>query len=477
VLKQSRDGSWRVEVRRWLDRSLTPYAADPNDVVVMSSREARRRQWKGLSPEGLVDRVDRLVTIDEDGDVEVWRLHKRLAPANGERKAMPVKFVNTSNRATWEPLNFEDTSEGANEVKGQVEIYPPARRGEPRDVVIGLRGVGVHTFSREYCLRYNGSEEEGFAFTTSTRLRAEHVHLEIALPDLLVDPRPRLEVYRMLGDWDARDHGRSTAELVRLGNLQPDARETIANEAHLRYWPDVARILFDLELPLPSRLYRVCWNLPNDEYEVLDGALRDLREPIRYTVRRLKEELFDLINAPAQRERVHAFLTDLGLSARGRCQVDEDVRIDLAVDDGAAIGVVAGVRLPRGASQPVDSDLRPSCALGERLRGKAFLQRVPRAYAPDIPDSRKDPHRDPQEPKTQHQLSVPLVYPPAPPYWPRVAVLTLSSEEEGGTLVRRLATEEIEWFTTLAHVRVIDLARRLGHPFPELPPGLTAASP
>ena len=489
VIERLGDGSWKLEVRAFVnaDGQILPYGPH-RTVTLVTAGAAHQRASQSLADgrnkdKALdIERIDVFAEIDEVGDLYRWAHYSSLRPLRGECRSYPLVIVNESKTASFEPLNFANTSTEANILRGELRWQPPATAGRPKDLEIGLRGVGVYTSSQEYCQAHKGTDREEYAFQARSNECVGVLRIEVVLPDELfnvpgyqleatadvLSPSPVLKL-------TPADVATAPHRLVADGKLVLDASETARASGAIRVWPREHRIEMQVPRPLPGRMYRVLWTLPRDEYAVLDEAVR---ERARSAIAALCERLHGLEHGQEERRKVRAFLEEVGRVFLGS-ETGEDLRVDLATRSGdGGVEVVSAVQCEASGTW-TRSALRPRCRLGEMSRGKAYLQRQPVGFDPGKAENAKDPHRDPIEQTTRHQLAIPLVWPPYLPGFPRVGVLTFSSESANSLLFAKFLARNAKpaLMATLikeVHEALARLASGLGGP--DLPP-IGPASP
>jgi 3',5'-cyclic AMP phosphodiesterase CpdA len=447
VIHRLPTGEWQLEVRERDDEqmAITPFRFKERAILVGRDRHRRRAFHANLCPIR-VGRADVVAQIDEAGDLVARYYMNEVSPTTqSELREYPVIFWNESKRISFEAIEFEDTDDRPNVVRGRISIDPPATREHPQDVSYGIRGVGLYTFSREYCRWHKRSNQERFGM--SVLKSYDELVIDLTFPEWFPPIEPKVQVVQILASGE-HDPQESIEELLRTGRAAIDQAETVACRNGLRVWPENYRLAFRVLQPLPDRVYEVVWQLPEDEYVDLPNE-NDFAKPnpllgsrVRNSIDLLSRRAIQLDDVPTDRRLVNAFLGRCGQRLLTDFEIPGAVRVDLAVNDSGVIKVVAAVQ-GTDSLQWMGSHLRPSCTMGEFLRGKAFLQREILHFSPESPQSGKDPDRVPEERLVRRQLSIPLVYPPALPFWPRVGVLTFSWDADMWSREVRTASDSV----------------------------------
>ncbi len=469
IIRRDDEGQWWLEVRERQDQR---HGIEPFRPVLPSpgTRVATRERHNALKLRGAkkdikVGRLDVMVRIDSTGNSWNELYAKDVRPSvDGVRlDKYPVGFGNEAKRATFEPRGFEDTHPENNKVEGFVTIDPFATAIAPRDLSFGIYGKGTYTFSREYCEWYKGSPKERLSWIIKKHY--DELYIEITFPEefvlndrqILVTPtlRPEQSPFAC--------HDRLRGEEAVCGRS-------------FNWYPELGRLSLFVRDPLPDQVYHIAWTLPDNEYWTLP---EEFRAKTRAAIEFLRGHLLVLDKAAQEREKVNEFLKQCGRDVL-ELAAAEPLRLDLAIHDEQSrkLKVVAAMQIDQGSNWQ-ESALRPVCELGETLRGKAFLQREILFFQPGIEDSRKNPNRDESERTTKNQISIPLTYPPELPFYPRIGVLTISSEYEGSSLFERLgesiARPDEQTYASQIHQRVNakieQLVRAMGGPrLPSYPP-------
>lgn len=435
LIRRLTNGEWKAEVRSRVDRreGVARYERD-REVPLASAEQYRRRVHEAANFDIGVGRLDIFASIDQFGNLKTNFSAKRVTPVSKDRlDKYPVFFMNESQRATLVARGFKDENLKPNVLEGTIPLEPPATREDPKDIRWEIEGLGLYTFSQEYCQWYKGTTKEQFAFGIGKSYDELYIDLELP-PELPPPVNPKAEAIRLVNPATRLDEEHPVHKLLSTGDAVIDEVETSVCWRGFRLSPSNVRLSLLIRQPLPGTIYRLVWELPPDEYEVLpeddpDSPIKKLRSRTRGTIKAFHGRLHSLRIGTEDYGLVQDFLVKCASKISKILESQEPIRIDLGViDSSGTIKVVAAVQ----GTEPNynESSLRPECKLGESLRGKAYLQRDIRCYTPGILDSEKDPNRDQMEKMTKHQISFPLVYPPQLPYFPRIGVLTLSSELE-----------------------------------------------
>lgn len=472
IIRQLTTGEWTVEVRNRVDRreGIARYELD-RKVSLASAEQHRTRIHEAANFDIQVGRLDIFASIDQFGNLRTNFSATRVTPVSKDRlDKYPVFFSNESQRATLVAKGFKDENTKPNVLEGTISLDPPATADDPKDIRWEIEGLGLYTFSEEYCRWYKRTNREQFAFGIGKSY--DELYIDLEFPSELPPLGPRPEAIRLVNPVAKLDEEHPVHELLATGEAEIDEVETSVCWRGFRLSPSNTHLSLLIRQPLPGVIYRLVWELPADEYEVLpeddpDSAIKKLRSRTRGTIKAFHSRLHTLhIGAPDYR-LVHQFLAKCAGKISEILELQEPIRVDLGVIDSAGtIKVVAAVQ----GTQPNynDSALHPESKLGESLRGKAYLQRDIRCYTPGIPESEKDPNRDQMEKMTRHQIAFPLVYPPQLPYFPRIGVLTLSSELDVSRCFNLIQQKpEISWTIHSAlEEELFELAKELGLTFP-----------
>jgi 3',5'-cyclic AMP phosphodiesterase CpdA len=460
----------KVDVRHRAYRSIEPQYDLSRQFPLVSNEDYRRRLNANSNFDIKVGRLDIFAAIDSCGDLTADYFARRVRPTNGKPalKEYPVFFMNESARATVTARSFTDTHKLPNAVEGGIKFKEPATQDNPQDTAWSVEGAGIYTFSEEYCGWHKGTKQEQFGIRITKSYDELYIDLEFPKVFQLVNPRP--EAIRTVTELTPEERNVGVHTLLAQRKAVIDDAETAVCREGFRMSPQ-NRVTLLVSHPLPGLFYRIVWDLLKTEYDVLpdnsdqDDPNRMLRSRVRAVVHALHQRFHSLHTSTEERRLVHQFLSNCAVQLSQTFGIQERFRIDLAViDPTGTIIVVAAGQLEKtvyGAS-----DLLPECKLGETLRGKAYLQRAIRYYSPGIPDSEKDPNRNEMEKMTKHQIAFLLLYPPELPYFPRLGVVTISSESEISAFFEIQRRPQAQGAILLLHEGLRLLAQELHLPFP-----------
>jgi 3',5'-cyclic AMP phosphodiesterase CpdA len=476
LLRQNADRSWDLIVRERVDRDEGPSDYKEEEVLrIMSPDQYRHRMWASSPHEIGVRRLDMVASVNINGDLSMAFTAHGVFPLKAtELQEYNIVFSAESKRTMLDNISFPDEDKNPYALRGKIPLTKPATAKNPRDIEYSFTAVGMVTQSKEYCRIYKNDTSENVSVGIAKRY--DSMTMEVDFPDEFLPKNPRVQVVDFTGV-DAAKIDISVSRMVEEGIARLDTAETAYCRDQLRVWWRNSRLSFHVDRPLPNRYYRVVWDLPETEYATIPAAKSgpNRRGLTEASIKELRRILLTP-HASNEQEIVRNFLRGVGEWCIQQAQKpDCSFRIDLAtLTDTQTLKVVALAAHEKGGWG--SGLLNIACDLGVTSRGRAFLERRPILYAPGDAQNARNPSRHELEPDTKHQVAIPLVWPPALPYYPRIGVMTISSDTFACPLFDWLnlpetleASSSLELTFHETHRRLSDLAKALQCPLPEFP--------
>jgi 3',5'-cyclic AMP phosphodiesterase CpdA len=474
LLRRNADRSWDVIVRQRADRAEGPSDYKEEDVLrIVSPDQDRHRAWVAGQYEIAVRRLDFVASINTNGDLDMGYSAYGVFPLNAaELQEYNVVFSAESKRTMLENVSFPDEEKNPYALRGKIPLTNPATAKNPRDIEYSFTAVGMVSQSKEYCQIYKNDSSENVSVGIGKRY--DSVTMEVDFPDEFLPKNPRVQVVDFTGV-DAQKSDISVSQMLKQGIARVDNAETAYCRDRLRVWRRNSRLSFQVDKPLPNRYYRVLWDLPETEYSTIPAVKSgpNRRGLTEASITELRKILLTP-HASKEQDEVRDFLHGIGDWCMQQAKKpDCSFRIDLATLTGTqTLKVIALATHNKNGWG--DGVLNITCELGVTSRGRAFLERRPILYAPGDAQNARNPSRHQLEPDTKHQVAIPLVWPPHLPYYPRIGVMTISSDAFSCPLFEwlnlaetREAPSSLDLMFHETHLRLSDLAKALQCPLPE----------
>jgi 3',5'-cyclic AMP phosphodiesterase CpdA len=472
LLRQNADRSWDLIARQRLDRAEGPSDYREEEVLrIVSPDQNRHRVWAAGQYEIAVRRLDIVATVNIYGDLEMAFSAHGVFPLNAaELQEYNIIFSAESKRTMLEKVSFPDEDKNPYALRGKIPLQNPATATDPGDIEYSFTAVGMVSQSKEYCQVYKNDSSENVSVGIGKRY--DRVTMEVGFPADFLPKNPRVQVVDFTGV-DAQKSLVSVSEMVKDGTARIDNAETAYCRDRLRVWRQNSQLSFQVDKPLPNRYYRLVWDLPDTEYATIPAAKSgpNRRGLTAASIKKLRKILLTP-HASKEQDEIRDFLRGIGDWCVKQVAADCSFRIDLATLDLQALKVAALAVRDNGVWG--SGLLNITCDLGVTSRGRAFLERRPILYGPGDAENARNPSRHPLEPDTEHQVAIPLVWPPHLPYYPRIGVMTISSDALACPLFDWLtptnppeAVSSLDLTFRETHRRLSDLAKALHCPLPE----------